>query len=37
MDEEVVAVRFAASMLEWFNELQREFVLKHGGVTFVEV
>jgi len=24
-------------MLEWFNELQREFVLKHGGVTFVEV
>ncbi len=37
LDEEVVAVRFAASMLEWFNELQREFVLKHGGVTFVEV
>jgi len=37
MDEEVVAVRFAASMLKWFNELQREFVLKHGGVTFVEV
>lgn len=37
MDEEVVAVCFAASMLEWFNELQREFVLKHGGVTFVEV
>lgn len=37
LDEEVVSVRFAASMLEWFNELQREFVLKHGGVTFVEV
>jgi Fe-S cluster biogenesis protein NfuA len=37
MDEEVVAVCFAASMLAWFNELQREFVLKHGGVTFVEV
>ncbi len=37
LDPEVVAVRFAASMLEWFNELQREFVLKHGGVTFVEV
>ncbi len=37
LDPEVVAVRFASSMLEWFNELQREFVLKHGGVTFVEV
>ena len=37
MDEEVVAVCFAASMREWFNELQREFVLKHGGVTLVEV
>ncbi|MED6312417.1 MAG: hypothetical protein VX653_01075, partial [Candidatus Thermoplasmatota archaeon] len=37
MDDEVLAVRFAAQMLEWFDELQREFVLKHGGVTFVEV
>ena len=37
MDEEVVTVRFAAAMLQWFDELQREFVLKHGGVTFVEV
>lgn len=37
LDEEVVSVRFAASMLQWFNELQREFVLIHGGVTFVEV
>jgi hypothetical protein len=35
MDDEVISVRFAASMLEWFDELQREFVLAHGGVTFV--
>ena len=35
MDPEVVAVRFAIAMLEWFNELQRDFVLQHGGVTFV--
>ena len=37
MDEEVERVRFSSSMLEWFDDLQREFVLKHGGVTFVEV
>jgi len=37
MDDEVVSVCFAANMLEWFDDLQREFVLKHGGVTFVEV
>ena len=37
MDDEVVAVRFSSQMLEWFNELQREFVLLHGGVSFVEV
>ena len=37
MDDEVVAVRFSSKMLEWFDDLQREFVLKHGGVSFVEV
>jgi hypothetical protein len=37
MDDEVVEVRFSSKMLEWFDELQREFVLKHGGVSFVEV
>ena len=37
MDDEVLSVRFSAQMLEWFDDLQREFVLKHGGVTFVEV
>ena len=31
MDDEVVSVRFSAQMLEWFDDLQREFVLKHGG------
>ena len=35
MDSEVVEVRFNSGMLEWFDDLQREFVLKHGGVTFV--
>ena len=35
MDNEVVSVRFAASMLEWFDEIQKEFVLKFGGVVFV--
>jgi len=28
-------VRFSSSMLEWFDQLQRDFVLKHGGVVFV--
>ena len=37
MDDEVVAVRFSSKMLEWFDDLQREFVLKYGGVSFVEV
>ena len=37
MDDEVLSVRFSAQMLEWFDDLQREFVVKHGGVTFVEV
>ena len=35
MDQEVIAVRFTVAMLEWFDELQRDFVLKHGGVVFV--
>ena len=35
MDSEIVAVRFTSAMLEWFDELQRDFVLKHGGVVFV--
>tara|TARA_B100000029_G_C17421179_1_gene904365 strand:- start:583 stop:1038 length:456 start_codon:yes stop_codon:yes gene_type:complete len=35
IDEEISSVRFSSSMLEWFDDLQREFVLKHGGVTFV--
>ncbi len=35
IDAEVSSVKFSSSMLEWFDELQRDFVLKHGGVTFV--
>ena len=35
IDPEVIEVRFNSGMLEWFDDLQREFVLKHGGVTFV--
>ena len=35
MDSEVIAVCFSVAMLEWFAELQRDFVLKHGGVIFV--
>ena len=35
MDSEVIAVQFSSEMLEWFDELQREFVLKHGDVIFV--
>jgi Fe-S cluster biogenesis protein NfuA len=34
-DPEVSRVRFDSSMLEWFDDLQKEFVLLHGGVTFV--
>ena len=33
-DEEVDSIRFDSSMLEWFDEIQREFILKFGGVTF---
>jgi len=35
MDSEIIAVQFSSAMLEWFDELQREFVLKHGDVIFV--
>ena len=34
-DHEVCTVRFDSSMLEWFDEIQRDFVLNFGGVTFV--
>ena len=34
-DKEIVSVRFTVSMLEWFDEIQKEFVLKFGGVVFV--
>jgi len=33
-DAEIASVRFSLAMLEWFDDLQREFVLKHGGVVF---
>ena len=32
---EVYRVRYSASLLDTFDELGREFVLAHGGVTFV--
>ena len=34
-ENEISSVRFTSSMLEWFDEIQKEFVLEHGGVTFV--
>ncbi len=34
-DDEIASVRFSLAMLEWFDDLQRDFVLKHGGVVFV--
>ncbi|MEC8873850.1 MAG: hypothetical protein VX502_00495 [Candidatus Thermoplasmatota archaeon] len=34
-DTEIASVRFSIAMLEWFDDLQRDFVLKHGGVVFV--
>ena len=34
-DEEIPSIKFNSSMLDWFDEIQREFLLKHGGVTFV--
>ena len=34
-DKEIISVQFSSSMLEWFSDLQRDFILKHGGVSFV--
>jgi len=34
-DSEIISVRFSSSMLESFDEIQKEFVLKFGGVVFV--
>ena len=33
-DDEVDSIRLDSAMLEWFDEVQREFILKFGGVTF---
>ncbi|HJM13364.1 MAG TPA: hypothetical protein QF641_02605 [Candidatus Thalassarchaeaceae archaeon] len=35
VDIEVSSIRFTSEMLEWFDDIQRDFVLKFGGVTFV--
>lgn len=35
MDDEIISIRFSVSMLEWFDEIQKEFVVKFGGVVFV--
>ena len=35
IDSEIISVQFSLSMLEWFTELQRDFLLQQGGVTFV--
>ncbi|MEC7757112.1 MAG: hypothetical protein VX621_04785 [Candidatus Thermoplasmatota archaeon] len=35
MDDEIISVRFNSGMLEWFDEIQRDFLLKFGGVSFV--
>jgi len=34
-DKEVISVQFSKSMLDWFNDLQRDFILQHGGVSFI--
>ena len=34
-DNEISSIRFTSSMLKWFDEIQKEFVLEHGGVTFI--
>ena len=34
-DDEVGVVRFDSSMLDWFDEIKRDFVLRFGGVSFV--
>jgi len=33
-DNEVCTIRFDSSMLDWFDDIQRDFVLNFGGVTF---
>ena len=33
-DPKISRVRFNKGMLDWFTEIQRDFVLEHGGVTF---
>ncbi|MGB0164101.1 MAG: hypothetical protein ACPF9I_01615 [Candidatus Thalassarchaeaceae archaeon] len=33
-DPKISRVRFNRGMLDWFTEIQRDFVLEHGGVTF---
>ena len=35
MDPDIDRVRFSSGMLDWFDDIQREFVLKFGEVTFV--
>ena len=35
MDPEIDRVRFSSGMLDWFDDIQKEFVLKFGEVTFV--
>ena len=35
IDDEIISIKFSVSMLEWFDEIQKEFVLKFGGVVFV--
>jgi Fe-S cluster biogenesis protein NfuA len=35
IDDEIISIKFSVSMLEWFDEIQTEFVLKFGGVVFV--
>ena len=35
MDPEIDRGRFSSGMLDWFDDIQREFVLKFGEVTFV--
>ena len=34
-DNEVCTIRFDSSMLDWCDDIQRDFVLNFGGVTFV--
>ena len=34
-DPGISRVRFHSGMLEWFSDIQREFVLEHGEVTFL--